>query len=153
MYFWASDHYLKRHYRVFQEDLNSNRINLGDNRKVCLGPYTPGARHVFMRQRKSGRESVVDAEKLRYRTLPPANVQTLRIGDADPDLYSSDEEVQYLSLDELIKTGVLVARSNQPKPTQSPSKEPVKQILRCHIEKENDYDVPKNMRFGKWEPV
>ncbi len=59
-----------------------------------------------MRQRKSGRESVVDAEKLCYPTLPPANVQTLRIGDVDPDRYSSDEEVQYISLDEPIETEV-----------------------------------------------
>ena len=30
-YCWALDHYLKRHCSVFQEDLNSNRIHLGDN--------------------------------------------------------------------------------------------------------------------------
>lgn len=40
----------------------------------------------FMRQEKPGQESVADAEKLRYPSLPPANVQTLRIGEADPDL-------------------------------------------------------------------
>ena len=152
-YCWAPDHYLKRHCQAFQDDLNSNRIHLGDNRKVCLGPYTPGARHVFMRQGKSGRESVADAEKLRYPSLPPANVQTLRIGDADPDPYSSDDEVEYVSLDEPIETGVLAARSNQPKPPQGPSKEPVKRILRRRIEKENDYAAPKNVRFGEWEPV
>ena len=126
---------------------------MGDNRKVCLGPYTPGARHVFMRQGKPGQESVADAEKLRYPSLPPANVQTLRIGDADPDPYSSDDEVQYVSLDEPMETGVLAARSNQPKPTQEPSKEPVKRILRRRIEKENNYAAPKNVRFGEWEPV
>ena len=152
-YCWAPDHYLKRYCQAFQDDLNSNRIHLGDNRKVCLGPYTPGARHVFMRQGKSGRESVADAEKLRYPSLPPANVQTLRIGDADPDPYSSDDEVEYVSLDEPIETGVLAARSNQPKPPQGPSKEPVKRILRRRIEKENDYAAPKNVRFGEWEPV
>ena len=106
-----------------------------------------------MRQGKSGRESVADAEKLRYPSLPPANVQTLRIGDADPDPYSSDDEVEYVSLDEPIETGVLAARSNQPKPPQGPSKEPVKRILRRRIEKENDYAAPKNVRFGEWEPV
>ena len=152
-YCWASDHYLKRHCQIFQEDLNSNRIHLGDNRKVCLRPYIPGAQHVFMRERKSGQKSVADDEKLCYPTLPPANVQTLKIGDADPDPYSSDEDVQYISLDESIKTGVLAARSNQPKPTQSLSYEPVKQILRRRIEKENNYAAPKNMRFGKLEPV
>ena len=152
-YCWASDHYLKRHCKIFQEDLNSNRIHIGDNRKVCLGPYTPGARYVFMRQEKPGRESVADAEKLRYPSLPPANVQTLRIGEADSDPYSSDEEAEYISLDEPIETGVLAARSNQSKPTQGPSKEPVKRILRRRIEKENSYAAPKNVRFGEWKPV
>ncbi len=106
-----------------------------------------------MRQRKSGRESVADAEKLRYPSLPPANVQTLRIREADPDPYSSDEEIQYISLDKPIKTGVLAARRNQPKPPQGSSKEPVKRILRRRIEKENNYAAPKNVRFGEWEPV
>ena len=71
-YCWAADHYLKRHCSVFQEDLNSNRIHLGDDRKVCIGPYTPGARSIFMRREKPGRESVADAEKLRYPILPSA---------------------------------------------------------------------------------
>ncbi len=116
---------------------------------MCLVPYTIGARIVFMRQEKSGRKSVADAEKLRYPSLPSDNVQTLRIGDADPDPYSSDDEVEYVSLDEPIKTRVLAARSNQPNSTSGPSKEPVKRILRRRIEKENDYATPKNVRFGK----
>ncbi len=33
------------------------------------------------------------------------------------------------------------------------SKELVKRILRCRIEKENDYATQKNLRFGEWEPV
>lgn len=61
-YCWAPDHYLKRHCSIFQEDLNSNRIHLGDDRKVCVGPYTPGARPVYMRREKPGRKSVADAE-------------------------------------------------------------------------------------------
>ncbi len=133
--------------------MNSNHIHLDDNRKVCLRPYTPGVRNAFIRYRKSGRESVANAEKLCYPTLSPANIQTLRIGDVDPDLYSSDEEVQYISLDEPIETGVLAASSNQPKPTQGPSKEPVKQILRRRIENGNNYAAPKNMRFSDWEPA
>lgn len=106
-----------------------------------------------MRQRKPRRESVVNAKKLRYLLLPSANVQTLRIGDADPDLYFSDEEVQYISLDKPIETGVLAAQCNQLKSTSGLSKEPVKRILRRRIEKENNYAAPKNMRFGEWEPV
>ena len=39
MYCWKTDHYLKRHCQVFQDDLNSNRIHLGDEGKVCLGAY------------------------------------------------------------------------------------------------------------------
>ena len=138
---------------MFQDDLGSNQIHLRDNRKVCPRPYTPGARQVFMRQGESGRESVADAEKLRYPSLLSANVQTLRIGDADPDPYFLDEKAQYVCLDEPIGTGVLAARSNQPKSTQGFSKEPVKRILRHRIEKENNYAAPKNVRFGKWEPV
>lgn len=35
---------------VFQEDLNSNLIHLEDDRKVCVGPFTPGARPVYMQK-------------------------------------------------------------------------------------------------------
>ncbi len=41
MYCWETDHYLKRHCQVFENDLNSNRIQLGDEGKVCLGRYLP----------------------------------------------------------------------------------------------------------------
>lgn len=102
-----------------------------------------------MRQGKPGREPVADAKKLRYPSLPPANVQTLWIGEENPDPYSSDEKVQYVSLDEPIETGVLAARSNQPKLTQGPSNEPVKRILRRSIEKENNYATPKNVKVRR----
>ena len=69
MYCWQSDHYLKRHCQAFQDDLNSNRIHLGDESRVCLGAYLPGVRPVFMRREKPGRESVADAEKLCYPTV------------------------------------------------------------------------------------
>ncbi len=95
MYYWKTDHYRNRHCQVFQYDLNSNRIDLGDEGKMCLEPYLPGVRPVYMRQEKQSRKFVVDAEKLRYPSLPPANVQTLRIGEFHPDPYSSDEEVKY----------------------------------------------------------
>ena len=86
--------------------------------------------------------------------LPPANVQTLRIGEADPDPYSLDEKTEYISLDALInKTGILAARTNHAKPAKESTKEPVKRILRRCIEKENSYAAPKNVRFGEWEPV
>ena len=145
--------FLKRHFQVFQDDLNSNRIHLGDEGKVCLGPYKPGVRPVYMRQEKPGRKSVADAEKLRYPSLPPANVQTLRIGKLEPDPCSSNEEVEYVSLDALIDgMGVLAARTNQSQPAKEPAKELVKRILRRRIEKEKKYAAHKNVRFREWEP-
>lgn len=51
--------------------------------------------------------------------------------NVDLDPYSSDDKVVYISLDELIETEVLTAQSNQSKPSQGCSKEPVKTILRC----------------------
>lgn len=112
MYYWETDHYLKRYCQVFQDNLGSNRINLGDEEKVCLGLYLPGVRPVYIRREKSSRESVTDAEKLRYPSLPSANVQRLRIGDIDSDPYSLDDGAKYISLDTPIETGDLAARAN-----------------------------------------
>lgn len=103
---------MKRHCSVFWEDLNSNWIHLGDDRKVCIGPYTPGARPVLMRQEKPGQESVADAEKLRYPTLSSVEVHTLRIGDLQPNLSSSDDEDKYVALDAPLDVSVSAARSN-----------------------------------------
>ena len=102
-----------------------------------------------MRQKKSGWESVADAEKLRYPSLSLTNIQTLKIGESDPDSYSSDDKVEYISLDKPIETRVLATRNNQPKPPQGLFKEPVKRILRRYIEKENDYAMSKYLRFGE----
>lgn len=135
MYCWEKDHYLKRHCQVFQDNLNSSRIHLGDEGKVCLEAYNPGVRPVYMRREKPGRESVADAEKSWYPSLPPAHVQTLRIRELEPDPYSSDEEAEYVSLDTPIdRIGVLAARTNQSQPAKKPAKEPVKRILRRRIE-------------------
>lgn len=62
---------------------------MGDNQKVSLEPYIPVARDVFMRQRKSRREFIADTKKLRYLSLPPTNIQTLRIGESNLDPYLS----------------------------------------------------------------
>ena len=84
-----------------------------------------------MRREKPGRESVANAEKLQYPSLPPANVQTLRIGELEPDPYSSDKEVEFVSLDAPIDgIGVLATHTNQSQPAKEPAKEHVKQILR-----------------------
>lgn len=102
-----------------------------------------------MRQGKLGQKSVADVKKLCYPSLLPANIQTLKIRELDPDFYLLDDKVKYISLDEPIEIGVLAAQSNQPKPPQSLSKEPVKRILYRGIEKENNYAIPKNLRFGE----
>lgn len=88
-----------------------------------------------MRQRKLGQKSVVDAKKLRYPSLPPVNIQILNIEETDPDFYLFDKKVHYVSLNDSIEAEVLAARHYQAKPLENLSKKPVKQILRCCIEK------------------
>ncbi len=80
-------------------------------------------------------------------------MQTLRIGELEPDGCSTDEKSEYISLDEPIRTEVLAAHSDEPRPTAEPSKESVKRILRRRIQKEKKYTLPKNVRFGEWESV
>lgn len=46
--YWVQNHYLKNRYSVFQEDLNSNQIHLGDKKKVCIRSYKPGTRLTFI---------------------------------------------------------------------------------------------------------
>ena len=104
-----------------------------------------------MKQKKSEGKSIADVEKLYYPSLLLAHVQRLRIGNIDPNFYFLDGKVKYVSLDEFIKTGVLAAWTNQPKPTLGPFKEQFKRILRHNIEKKNNYVVSKNMRFGEWQ--
>lgn len=126
---------MKQHCQAFQDDLNSNWIHLRDDKKIYLGIYTLGAWYVFIKQRKSKRESIANDEKLCYLSLPLANVQILRIEEFDLDPHWSDNEVKYVSLDEHIKTRVLAAQVNQPKPPQDLSKKPVQTKLRSCIEK------------------
>ena len=84
--------------------------------------------------------------------MSPANIQTLKIGELEPDLYSFDEE--YISLNIPIDgIEVLATCTNQLSSTKKPSKEPIKRILRRCIEKEKEYTAPKNVRFGEWESV
>ena len=149
LYCWSREHYLTRDCPAFQEDLNNNCIHLNKDKKVCLGTYLPGIRPVYIRREKSGRDCVADAEKLRYPSLPPANVQILKIGELEPDLCFIDEESEYISLDEPIGTEVLAACNDEPKPTLGLLKEPAKRILRRHIQKKKEYATPKNVRFGE----
>ena len=148
-YYWAQDHYLKRNCSAFQEDLNSNRIHMRDDRKVCIRLYTPGARNIFMRKVKPSRDSVADAEKLRYPILPSTEVHTLRIGEMEPNPYSSDNEDKYISFDALLDITIFVTRSSQHKKSNTPTKKLIKRILRKQIQKEDSYAVLKNVRVGE----
>lgn len=102
-----------------------------------------------MRREKSGRDCVADTEKLRYLFLPPANMQTLRIGKLESDPCFTDKKSECISLDEPIETEILAACNDEPKPPVGSSKEPVKRILCRHIQKEKEYATPKNVRFGE----
>lgn len=114
----------------------------------------PGSTSVFMRREKPGREGGVDAEKLRYPSIPSAEAHTLRIEDLEPDPNSSDEEEEeYISLETPLTTIVSAARSNQSKPSNFSEKEPTKQTLRKRIQKEKGYATPKNISSGAYEPV
>lgn len=78
----------------------------------------------------------------------------LRINKADPDFYSSNEEIEYVFLNTFIdKTGILATYTNHAKSAKELIKKLVKQILCQRIKKKNSYAVSKNMRFGKWKPV
>lgn len=100
-----------------------------------------------MRREKPDRKSVANAEKLRYPSLPPVNIQTLKIGELKPNIYFSNEK--YVSLDALIDgIRVLVACINQFQLAKQSLKKPVKQILRRRIEKKKENVAPKNVWFG-----
>lgn len=101
---------------------------------MCLGLYLPGVKPVYIKQEKLGRESVAHAKKLHFLTLLLTNIQTLRIGELDADLYFLDEKVKFVSLDTLIDgTEVLATCTNQAKPAKEPAKEAVKRKLRRGI--------------------
>lgn len=145
LYCWSWKHYFKHNYPAFQEDFNNSCIYLNKNKKVYLGTYLPNIKLIYMRQEKSRKDCIVDAKKLRYFFLLLVNMQTLKIGELEPNPYSTDEKIEYISLDKLIRIGVLIACSNKLKPTIEPSKGPIKQILRQHIQKEKEYATPKNV--------
>lgn len=70
-----------------------------------------------------------------------------------PDLYSSDDKDEYISLDAFLDVTVFVTQPSQNKESDTPVKKPIKQILHKGIQKENSYAIPKNVRFGKWRQV
>lgn len=82
-----------------------------------------------------------------------AEIHILRIGELQPDPYSLDDEDEYLSLDAPLDFTISAARSNQNEGHEALTKEPINQILRKRIQRENNYAAPKNIRFGEWKPV
>lgn len=79
-----------------------------------------------------------------------ANVQTLKIEEADSYCHSLNRDTKYVFLDVFIdKNGILAVYINYIKLAKEPTQELVKQILRQHIEKNNNYIASKNMRFNR----
>lgn len=77
----------------------------------------------------------------------------MRIGELELGAYFFDEK-EYISLNAFIdRIKILTACTNQFSSTKELSKEPVKRILRWYIEEKEEYAAPKNVQFGKWEPV
>lgn len=74
MHCWETDYYLKWHYRVFQNDFILKQIYLGHESKICLEAYKSGVRPIYMIREKLGRKSVANTDKLRYPSLPSANI-------------------------------------------------------------------------------
>lgn len=113
---------------------------------MCLRSYLPRVRPVYIRQKKPDRESIANAKKLQYPFLSPANIQTLRIKKLNSDLYFSDQEVKYISLDIFIdRIGVLAICINQGKLAKELGKKLVKQIFCWRIEKKIEYATLKNV--------
>ena len=66
--------------------------------KVNLGTYLPSIPLISIQQEKSRKNCINDAKKLYYSFFTLANVQTLRIGELEPDLYYTDEKSKYIFL-------------------------------------------------------
>ena len=84
---------------------------------------------VYIRCAKRGRNSAADAKKLRYQSLLPTNIQTLRIKELKSNLYSSNKKIEYVFLNILInRIKILVVCTNKSLAKKLVI-EPVKQIL------------------------
>lgn len=66
-----------------------------------------------MQREKPSQELFADVEKLRYPTLLSAGVYTLRIGDLQPNSYSSDDKDKYISLDAFLDVTISAAQYSQ----------------------------------------
>lgn len=64
-----------------------------NNQKICLELYTSETKYIFIKQRKLEWKLVASTKKFYYLFLPLVNIQTLRIGDIDLDLYLSDNKI------------------------------------------------------------
>lgn len=110
---------------------------LWTKKRQCVWAFYTWVSPVFMIHKKPRQESVANGEKLHYLPLFFAYIQIIRIADADLYPYLSNEKVQYVFLDNPIKTWVLAAQKNKLKSALGRLRKLVKQILHRRIKKEN----------------
>lgn len=78
----------------------------------------------------------------------------MKIKELNLESYFSDKKVEDITFNIFIdRTKVLATHTNLAKPAKKLAKEPVKQILHWHIQKNRKYATPKNLWFGKRELV
>lgn len=87
----------------------------------------------------------MNAKNLRYLIWSTKEVQILRMKKLSSDLYSSDEENNYFSLDISLNVLVSVAYFSWNKSSSTLTKKAIKQILHKQIKKKDGYVAPKNV--------
>lgn len=102
-----------------------------------------------MRYERSGRDCVADVKKLRYPKISSAEIHTVKSGDFEQDLNSDNKKIKekYISPNTPLAILVGAARFNQTKQSEVSKKNPIKQIVPEHIQKEIGYATPKNIKF------
>lgn len=82
-----------------------------------MGIYLPGIKPIFMHHKRLKKDYVANAKKLYYPKIPSAEIHTIRIGDSESDLNSSNEKIkeEYISLNTFLATIVYVVKFNQTK--------------------------------------
>jgi hypothetical protein len=157
LYCFSKDHLYKRDCKAFNDDLVSNRVHLQDKR-VHLGPYSPGAQHVRMMKGKSQRQCVEEAERLSYSIPSQAqvDVHTVRLGEGTDEEISTEDEAEVVLVDHAPTTSVnaiLAAARSEPKPDPKANKhhEPIRRILKRKVEKEEKLPTAKTVRQGNWK--
>lgn len=110
-----------------------------------------------MRCENLGSDAVTDAKKLGYPISHLADLSTITIGEQPDYLYSSDREDEQILVDYEIGTPrytiVAAAQTEQSINLDLVFNNSVSRILRRRIQKEDEFSLPKNMRFGEQKPV